>query len=38
MNIKQFKVNLVDEGDRGATLETIISRMKIIPKFVNIIS
>lgn len=38
MNIKPFKVNLVDEGDRGAILETVITRMKIIPKFVNIIN
>jgi len=30
-----IKVHLVNEGNRGATLETIINRLKIIPKIVN---
>lgn len=34
MNI--FKVHLVNEGTRGATLETIVSRMKMISKNVNV--
>lgn len=33
-----MQVHLVDEGNRGATLETIVSRMKIIPNVVNIFS